>query len=202
MVKNMWKKQTRNSITLICYFVLMFLTLVLLEFSTYKILRASGHYEWLLITSQALFGAAILFCIIVWQSDPGILKSEPDFNFVDLLKRLEATSLCPDCCVIRTPRCRHCSLCNTCVDRFDHHCPWVNNCIGKGNYAQFYIFVILQSLYLFTNLAISFVYMKLEFVDDVYLELDEAAMHSFYRGRRATAVILSLIVVTFLVSVL
>ena len=56
--------------------------------------------------------------------------------------------ICPDCEVIRTPRCRHCNLCNKCVDRFDHHCPWVHNCIGRNNYKYFYAFVAVQAAYL------------------------------------------------------
>ena len=50
MIKNVWKKQERNSITIVCYFALMVLSFVLLEISTFKVLRASGHFEWLLIT--------------------------------------------------------------------------------------------------------------------------------------------------------
>ena len=72
--------------------------------------------------------------------DPGYLK--PDNNFMDLLSNIHSCEMCPDCEVLRTPRSRHCAICNQCVERFDHHCPYINNCVGIRNHNAFLAFII------------------------------------------------------------
>lgn len=44
----------------------------------------------------------------------------------------------------------HCLICDKCVVGFNHHCFWVNKCIGKRNISAFYIFLISVCL----NLAL------------------------------------------------
>ncbi|KAM6251915.1 palmitoyltransferase ZDHHC15-like [Spheniscus humboldti] len=54
---------------------------------------------------------------------------------------------CDRCQLIKPDRCHHCSVCAICVLKMDHHCPWVNNCIGFSNYKFFLLFLAYSLLY-------------------------------------------------------
>ncbi|XP_043489696.1 palmitoyltransferase ZDHHC2-like isoform X3 [Polistes fuscatus] len=54
---------------------------------------------------------------------------------------------CEKCHLIKPDRAHHCSVCGTCVLKMDHHCPWVNNCVGFHNYKFFMLFLAYALLY-------------------------------------------------------
>ncbi|QLQ82407.1 hypothetical protein HG537_0H01690 [Torulaspora globosa] len=51
-------------------------------------------------------------------------------------------TICRTCHLTKPARSKHCNICQACILVADHHCIWVNNCIGKGNYVYFFAFLI------------------------------------------------------------
>lgn len=53
---------------------------------------------------------------------------------------------CKWCLKYKPDRCHHCRICNVCVLRMDHHCPWVYNCIGFRNHKYFILLLIYSAI--------------------------------------------------------
>ncbi|KAM9624045.1 palmitoyltransferase ZDHHC3-like [Morphnus guianensis] len=92
-------------------------------------------------------------------ADPGMVPL-PDtaIDFSDLRsgaprkpeRSQEDWTVCDCCEAYRPPRAHHCRICHRCVRRMDHHCPWINNCVGELNqkyFIQFLFYAGLASLY-------------------------------------------------------
>uniref|UniRef100_A0A0K0CU28 Palmitoyltransferase n=1 Tax=Angiostrongylus cantonensis TaxID=6313 RepID=A0A0K0CU28_ANGCA len=53
---------------------------------------------------------------------------------------------CYMCMSLKPDRAHHCSSCGRCVVKFDHHCPWINQCVNYTNYKQFLLYIFYSTL--------------------------------------------------------
>ena len=112
-----------------------------------------------IVISSIFYIIEIINMILGSCTDPGILPRQgKDFYYIT--KKVTQRRVinghcipliyCYSCSLFRPPRSSHCSVCDNCVERFDHHCRWLGTCIGKRNYKYFY--------FLLTCLFVNYVY--------------------------------------------
>ena len=98
-----------------------------------------------------LYSFTIYLLIKVSFSDPGILLRFPlKKNIIEdkkdrrifQLGYIQKYKFCSSCMIMRPLRSTHCGDCNNCVEKFDHHCPWIGSCVGKRNYKYFFGFLL------------------------------------------------------------
>jgi ankyrin repeat protein len=171
------------------YPIIMVFSLSSLEHAMYPyyFLDDNVMADYNLLHAVSLLSHVILWvCFFkAWLSDPGWLGGQAGAgtlgraydayfdNLVDPKPRALVASrsgqqgdkparpnLCHTCRIVRPERSKHCRTCRTCVALFDHHCPYVGNCVGRENYRWFFgyafMFFVCSSLWETT----AFLYLK------------------------------------------
>uniref|UniRef100_A0AAQ6IVJ2 Palmitoyltransferase n=1 Tax=Anabas testudineus TaxID=64144 RepID=A0AAQ6IVJ2_ANATE len=112
-----------------------------------------------------------LFCKVLTQ-DAGTVDragADPRFSCIaDLVENNQSPhKFCPYC-EVRHSRLlcpdftKHCKLCDVCIEEYDHHCLFLNRCVGRRNHRIFLIFILsmLIAHLLFVATATSYLYDK------------------------------------------
>lgn len=108
------------------------------------------------------------YCFIYWnilmwiswivanRRDPGYVPQNSDtyyraikqIPYFDKWKKRNVllSRLCHSCRCFRPLRAKHCRICNRCVTYFDHHCPFIYNCVGLRNRMWFFLFVMCVAI--------------------------------------------------------
>ncbi|RUS78343.1 hypothetical protein EGW08_013894, partial [Elysia chlorotica] len=86
--------------------------------------------------------------------------------------------LCHTCRTVRPLRAKHCRICNRCIREFDHHCPYIHNCVGYYNRAYFLAF--LSTLMVLVALSNYFMYYVVFYVQSDWLSTIGSCQLAFF----------------------
>lgn len=88
-----------------------------------------------------------LFLYLAATGDPGVVTPATHSRYMSHypydFSLFHPGKPCRTCGLLKPPRSKHCSVCKRCVHKMDHHCVFINNCVGYGN--QHYFLLLLLS---------------------------------------------------------
>ncbi|XP_038192361.1 palmitoyltransferase ZDHHC12 isoform X2 [Arvicola amphibius] len=85
------------------------------------------------LTFLLLVLGSLLLYLAVSLMDPGYVATQPQEELKEEQTAMVPQAIplrrCRYCLVLQPLRARHCRDCRRCVRRYDHHCPWMENCV-------------------------------------------------------------------------
>lgn len=113
--------------------------------------NVSWIWEFRKIVTHVWTAITMLSFVIASESDPGVITPQNLELYQSLYPRdtilYKEEKTCRTCKFVRPARSKHCSTCDVCISKMDHHCPWVNNCIGERNVRWFILFLLCTSVF-------------------------------------------------------
>ncbi|KAI3983278.1 hypothetical protein MKX01_013345 [Papaver californicum] len=98
---------------------------------------------------------------------------------------------CDKCSTHKPPRTHHCRVCRRCVLKMDHHCVWINNCVGFVNYKPFFILILYAttaSLYSTVMLILDIYQKDWDSIRGQHLKLFYVIVYNGYIYSRSIAI--------------
>ncbi|KAM6424539.1 palmitoyltransferase ZDHHC4 isoform 1-T2 [Liasis olivaceus] len=121
-----------------------------------------------LVLPYLLLAVNVAFFILCSKTNPGTITKSNQLLFLHAYAydgvMFQQDVECLTCAVRKPARSRHCGVCRSCVHRFDHHCIWVNNCIGAFNIRFFLCYLLTL-----TSVAVSIATLTAGFLIQVVL---------------------------------
>lgn len=107
------------------------------------------------------------FFILCMRADPGFIpkpsgQTEQKEVIEELLKAgdYDSQHYCVTCMIKKPLRSKHCRICERCVARHDHHCPWLYNCVGVRTSRQFIAYTTLMEIGIPIYLRLTWLYFE------------------------------------------
>lgn len=141
--------------------IFLFLFLCLDPFlACFQLLPVMGATLFLCVYIIPFFITFLMF-VYVSLSDPGYRIKKTGRHLLKLLdckyrSITDSFEAIPDSpvlssicfvCNIEKKKARHCDQCGRCVNKFDHHCPFLVNCVGKKNLRVFVSFLAVALVF-------------------------------------------------------
>ncbi|XP_056648716.1 palmitoyltransferase ZDHHC3 isoform X2 [Diorhabda sublineata] len=151
---------------LITYIAVFYADYVIIKWIVFQTMSDSLWGTFNVVMFNTVIFLLLISHIKAVMTDPGTVplpQSRIDFSDMhssDSGCEFVNWTVCARCETYRPPRAHHCRICQRCIRRMDHHCPWINNCVGERNqkyFIQFLIYVGTLSVYAITLLGISWV---------------------------------------------
>jgi palmitoyltransferase len=112
------------------------------------------------IVANVLFALALISYFRTMFTDPGgVPPDSSSLRVTEFEYGTQNPRQCAKCRNIKPDRAHHCSTCGACVLKMDHHCPWVNNCVGFRNFKFFTLFLLYTGFAAISFLSTSIPYL-------------------------------------------
>ena len=140
-----------------------------------------------ILSSFFLFKSGLIDSGILLRGNlTDIQKENKDFRtkptHLRQLGYIREYKICDTCFIVRPLRSTHCRICDNCISRLDHHCPWIGTCVGKRNYPYFFFFVVFINISQIFTVGVCIAHIIKKILDD---KKDKEFKSNYFNGTKS-----------------